>query len=139
VRRRYTVEDANRTLPYVRSIVREVRERFLAIQERGRRHKLPAVDSVERDRLKNEIRDDARRIHDCMCELEEIGLDLRDYESGRVDFPTELHGEPILLSWQYDEPAVRHWHAPDADDADRHPIPAGAPQWPLSAAPAGRG
>ena len=140
VKRRYTVEQANLTLPYVRAIVGDVRERYQAIQQRGRRHNaLPKADEELRRSLKSEIRDDARAIHDCMCELEEIGIDLQDYEKGLVHFPTELDGRPILLTWQWDEPSVGYWHEMDDRSHGRRPVPIDKPAWPLSAAPAARG
>ena len=126
--RLYTVEEANRTLPYVRAIVSEVRERYRSIQDRGRRHR--EGDSEVRAALKTEIRVQAERIHVCMEELEAIGAELKDYDLGLVDFPAELEGRRILLCWKLDENEVRHWHEESDGYRGRQPVPLDEPAWP---------
>jgi hypothetical protein len=132
VSRLYTVAEANRTLPYVRTIVAEIRERYRSIQEKGRRHQ--AVASQERETLKAEIRAEAERIHSCMEELEEIGAELKDYEMGLIDFPAELEGRRILLCWKYGEEDVGFWHEEREGYRGRQPVPADEPAWPRSGA-----
>lgn len=126
--RLYTVEEANRTLPYVRAIVAEVRERYRNIQERGRKHH--DGDAEVRATLKNEIRVEAERIHTCMEELEAIDAELKDYDLGLVDFPAELEGRRILLCWRYGEPRVDHWHEANDGYQGRRPVPRDEPAWP---------
>jgi hypothetical protein len=128
VSRLYTVEEANRTLPYVRAIVGEVRERYKRIQDRGQRHR--DGDSEVRAALKTEIRVQAERIHACMEELEEIGAELKDYDLGLVDFPAELEGRRILLCWKFDENEVHHWHEERDGYEGRQPVPLDEPAWP---------
>jgi hypothetical protein len=128
VSRLYTVGEANRTLPYVRAIVGEVRERYRAIQDRGRRHR--EGDARERAALKEEIRGEAERIHACMEELEEIGAELKDYELGLVDFPAELDGRRILLCWKFGESEIGHWHEERDDYEGRRRVPTDVPAWP---------
>jgi len=128
VSRLYTVEDANRTLPYVRAIVGEVRERYRSIQDRGRRHR--DGDSEVRAALKTEIRVQAERIHACMEELEGIDVELKDYDLGLVDFPAELEGRRILLCWKFDENEVHHWHEESDGYQGRRPVPLDEPAWP---------
>ncbi len=120
--------EANRTLPYVRSIVGEVRERYRIIQDRGRRHREGGPE--DRAALKSEIRDEAERIHACMEELEEIGAELKDYDLGLVDFPAELEGRRILLCWKFGESEIRHWHEEREGYQGRRPVPADLPAWP---------
>jgi hypothetical protein len=119
----YTVDEANRALPYVRSIVREVRERYDAIKERGQEHNRAGKDDeAARADLKEEIRAEAQRIHECMRELRAIGLELKDYELGLVDFPAEREGRAVKLCWKFDEPEVAHWHDVDEGYESRQPI-----------------
>lgn len=128
--RLYTVDEANRTLPYVRAIVGEVRECYRNIQERGRRHR--DGNKEVRAALKEEIRVEAERIHACMEELEEIGAELKDYDLGLVDFPAELEGRRILLCWKFDEQAIAHWHEERDGFSGRQPVPHDDPAWPES-------
>lgn len=130
-RRLYTVAEANRTLPYVTAVVRDARERYRAIRAQGRAHnKLPAKEADRRSDLKREIRDHAERIQACMEELEALGLDLKDYDLGLVDFPAELEGRSILLCWRFGETEVGFWHEVDAGYDGRRPVPPGQPGWP---------
>ena len=57
--------------------------------------------------------------------LEQIGVLVKDVDTGLVDFPA-LHpesGEPILLCWQLGEETIGYWHEPDAGFAGRRPLP----------------
>ena len=131
VRRSYTVGEANRTLPYVASIVREIRERYAEIRERGRIHNdMPEMAEEMRAELKRGIQADAERIHSCMEELDAISIELTDYEMGLVDFPAEHEGRSIVLCWKFGEESIGFWHEVRDGYAGRQPIPAGEPDWP---------
>jgi len=136
VKKRYTVAEANRTLPYVRSIVDEVQGRYRIVQESGRRHNaLEAKEERKRASLKEEIREAADRIRACLDELQALGLEIKDYEQGLVDYPAELDGRPILLCWRQGEEKVGFWHEADAGVKGRNPVP-DDPDWPPAPAPA---
>jgi hypothetical protein len=136
VKKRYTVAEANRTLPYVRSIVDEVKARYAVIQDSGRRHN--ALDTKEESRrasLKEDVRVAADRIRACLDELQALGLEMKDYEEGLVDFPSEFEGRPILLCWKHGEERVAFWHEADSGFKGRKPVPEDA-DWPPLPAPA---
>lgn len=54
-----------------------------------------------------------RRLEREMEFLREHSILLRDPQTGLVDFPSELEGEPIFLCWRLGEPAVEFWHRRD--------------------------
>jgi hypothetical protein len=137
VRKRYTLAEANRTLPYVRSIVEEVQERYLVVQESGRRHNATEPnETARRAALKEEVREAADRIRACLDELRQaLGAEMKDYEEGLVDFPAELEGRPILLCWKQGEEKIGFWHEVDAGAKGRKPVP-DDPDWPPVTAPA---
>jgi hypothetical protein len=131
VRRHYTVEEATKTLPYVRGIVAEICEAYRAIQELGCVHNAtPSGSEQERTDLRREIRERAQRLKECCEELEQLGAELKDYESGLVDFPALLSGEEISLCWRTGEETVGFWHDKNAGFAGRQPIPQDTPDWP---------
>ena len=135
MRKRYTIAEANRTLPYVSAIVREVQERYRVVQESGRLHNsLPSSDEERRGTLKAEIREAADRIRVCLDELQAIGAELKDYELGLVDFPAELEGRPILLCWKLGEERIAFWHEIEGGYKTRQPVPEGEADWPPAAA-----
>ena len=133
-RRSYTVETANRTLPYVRSVVAEMIELYREIQAGSDRHaRIDRKDTEWRRELRRGIQAKADRLHECQEELRAIGVELKDYELGLIDFPAELDDRPILLCWKRGEESVGHWHEIDAGFVDRQAIPPEASQWPASA------
>lgn len=64
---------------------------------------------------------------DLLQELHGIGIQVKDLDTGLVDFPAVVAGEAVLLCWRLGEPAVGFYHG-DADGfAGRRPIPPDTP------------
>ncbi len=134
----FTVAEANKVLPLVRSIVTDVVADAARLQEIGveRRaletrvdgavHPTPSERAQERkatlERLRAEAEDRARRVDGYARELSELGVALQDPARGLVDFPSERLGRPVHLCWILGEAAVTHWHGLDESFADRRPI-----------------
>jgi hypothetical protein len=108
----FTPAEAEKMLPLVRSIVRDILERGRALRE--------APDGYQRARAARELRELTR-------ELTRLGCDYKDwsFEHGLVDFPAEIDGQPVLLCWRSDEPRIAFYHEEDAGFAGRKPIPPG--------------
>ena len=125
----YEIDTANQVLPLVRSIIRDVVEEFHALRITGREQRTleaqPIMDPVYRKRLrrlKADVSDASARIEIYLRELEDMGIELRDLESGLVDFPTLVNGEPAFYCWKPGEEDVRWWHAATQGFADRRPV-----------------
>ncbi len=58
----------------------------------------------------------------CLVELHEIGVEVRDLETGLLDFPALRAGEEVLLCWRLGEPSVGWWHRREEGFAGRRPI-----------------
>jgi hypothetical protein len=58
----------------------------------------------------------------CVDTLEELGVVLKDFDLGLLDFPSEREGEDVLLCWQVGEDAVTSWHGLEEGFAGRKPI-----------------
>jgi hypothetical protein len=120
----FTREQANRSLVLLQRIVGEV------VQEYGRLLDLEEmIEAAEQagctDRLERARQDLVRTVDNlqvCLEELDQIGVELRDFSRGIVDFPAEHDGRPISYCWLYGEPEVSHWHEPSASFACRQPI-----------------
>ena len=124
----FTVEQANRTLPLVRRIVEDIVQQYrfwrekileldlLASNGRGDESRSRAED------LEREAQVLAREIDGFKRELEELGMQLKDPRLGLVDFPSEMHGRPVLLCWRLGEQEVGFWHEVDAGYAGRQPL-----------------
>lgn len=122
----FTVEEANALLPSVRGIVKQVQrayKRVSASQEAAR-------VAAERAKLGgggitggslyvtalSELAEHAGR-------LEALGVQLKDYDRGLIDFPSLREGRVILLCWQMGEgDSLEWWHEVEAGFAGRQPL-----------------
>ena len=117
VKHRFTPAEANRTLPLVKQIVRDVLDKGRELRSLASSQSEPGV-AVRVRELEVELRELA-------AELERIGCSYKDwgFEAGLVDFPSEIDGEEVLLCWRSDEDSVAWFHTYDAGFAGRTPIP----------------
>ena len=58
----------------------------------------------------------------CVDRLEELGVQIKDLDSGLLDFPALRDGVEVELCWQVGEEAVEHWHGLGEGFAGRKPI-----------------
>lgn len=116
----FTLDDANRALPLVRSITRDAVHRYRAAKDAIHR-----LSQLKADRLSGlEVDEEAVQRQDGMIErhlcelkrlideLEDLGCRLRDYEKGVVDFPAASMDADqfVFYCWILGEPEVSHWH-----------------------------
>lgn len=127
----YELDNANRALPLVRAIVRDIVGEFRTLRRLGREQRVLRAetdgshDSLERLRTMGEEVDEiSLRIEGYLRELDELSVELRDLETGAIDFPTLLNGEPAFFCWRLGEERVGWWHAASSGYADRRPLPA---------------
>lgn len=64
----------------------------------------------------------AGKLRDCLHELEEVGVELKDWSLGAVDFPCVAGPREVYLSWQFGQERIESWHEADEDPAVRRPI-----------------
>jgi hypothetical protein len=127
----YDVASATRILPLVQTIVRDVVAEFRELRHAGRQQRILETESegsAVTDRrlrvLRTLVQDASTRIEGYLRELEDLGLEIRDLESGLVDFPTIMRGEPAFLCWTLGENEVLWWHAAGQGFGERQRIPA---------------
>ena len=129
MRASFTVEDANRTLPLVRRIVGDVVRDYWRWQEKIREFEQVAANRIvgepneNADRLEQEAQQLARDIDGYVAEIRELGVQMKGFDTGLVDFPGEIDGRPVLLCWQLGEESVQYWHEENAGFAGRRPLP----------------
>ena len=128
MRAKFSVEEANRTLPLVRRIVSDAVRDYWRWQEKVREYEEVAANrkvdqpSDEAERLEREAQQLARDIDGYIAEIRQLGLEMKGIDSGLVDFPSEVNGRPVLLCWQLGEESVQYWHEEDAGFAGRQPV-----------------
>jgi hypothetical protein len=126
--RTFTVEQANRTLPLVRRIVRDIVDGHRAWARAVRAYEAAATwaraDSPtdELGVLEGDVRRIAGEIDGYLRELRDLGVDFKGFDLGLVDFPGERDGRPICLCWKLGEDEVLYWHETDDGYAGRQPL-----------------
>jgi hypothetical protein len=61
-------------------------------------------------------------LRDCIAEIDAIGVQVKDLETGLLDFPCRVDDEVVLLCWRMGEPAIEHWHTLEAGFQGRQPV-----------------
>lgn len=125
----FTLDEANATLPYVRSIVTDVVGTYEDWRACVARYEVMAAksrsDEGETDEQvaqRTEVDRIARRIGGYLSELESVGCTFKGFDDGIVDFLSKRDGRDILLCWKLGEPAITHWHERDSGFAGRQPL-----------------
>jgi len=118
-RRRFSLDQANRSLPLVSRIVRDIvntHERVAQLQ--ARIDEMPAKETAL---IQQQLDEAMENLQDYVDELGVIGVELKDYETGLIDFPGRHQGRDIYLCWRLGEDKVDHWHELQAGFAGRQP------------------
>jgi len=127
----FTLAGANKTLPLVSRIVRDLVARYPVWRELVDEYELMSssqrVDEPDPRvaQLERQVTVIAREIDGYVRELSELGAEVRiPYDSGLVDFPGTHEGRAIFFCWRLGEETIEHWHERDGGFAGRQPIDA---------------
>ncbi|HMF15539.1 MAG TPA: DUF2203 domain-containing protein [Gemmataceae bacterium] len=127
----FTVAEANATLPLARAIVKDITTLARDLRERHERlkrlepnegAKLGQAYQEEVEQVRTEFERDQERMRDFLKELNDLGIQLKDFDTGLLDFPCLLDGREVYLCWKQGEPEVTHWHEIDAGFKGRREI-----------------
>jgi hypothetical protein len=130
--RLFTREEAERTLPFVQRIVRDLMLEHPAWRRAVARYELLAAgaraeqgETRELADARREVEALAARIDGYLAELEQVGCEFKGFEEGLVDFRARRpDGRVVYLCWRYGEERITHWHELDAGAAGRQPLDA---------------
>lgn len=122
----FTVEEANALLPSVRLILRKIqrsRRRLSAYRDEAKL----AAEGAEQGgggmvggELYAKI---LTNFTEELAELDVIGVQLKDFDRGLIDFPSLREGRVVLLCWQLGEgDELEWWHDMDAGFGGRTPL-----------------
>ena len=122
----FTVEEANALLPTVRGIVGRIQRayaRVSAAQEQARLAAAAAAHGGGGMDGGGAYVLSLSRLAEASGQLEELGVQLKDYERGLIDFPAMREGRVVLLCWQLGEgDELEWWHDLEAGFAGRQPL-----------------
>ena len=114
------------------SILPEVRLRFAKIlNQRERILELQSELSltVEEDNnhekffnIKNQVNKSISELYKQIEELEEMGILIKSFEEGLIDFPAKRFDDEVWLCWKLGEDKVKFWHSKDEGFRGRKPL-----------------
>jgi hypothetical protein len=115
----FTAAEANAMLPLVRAIVADIAELAHELRERherlthippARRNALTDAHKEELELVEAEMERGQERMREFEKELRQLGVEMKDYFTGLIDFPCLMNGREVYLCWRLGEPEVQHWH-----------------------------
>lgn len=122
----FTVQEANALLPEVRVIASKIQRAHRKVSQ-FRDEAKKAAEAAERGGGGMEsgvaYAVALTELTTQMAELEALGVQLKDFERGLVDFPSLRDGRVVLLCWQLGEgDELEWWHDVDTGFAGRTPL-----------------
>lgn len=120
-KRYFTVADANAALPYVSRIVKDIRNSYRKALHLQQRIEF-ITPGEELSALQNEYERIIEMLNRCVEELHKMGVELKDYSLGLIDFPGLLDGREISICWRDGEEEIVAWHEVEAGFAGRQDI-----------------
>ena len=128
----FTIDEAQSLLPVLESLLKRAIEGKLAAQEveaklteLGRRIYLAGgmrVNVADAGRMRTEMEGHLQIVKESISEIDAIGVQVKDLDSGLLDFPCRMDDEVVLLCWRMGESAIEHWHTIEAGFQGRQPV-----------------
>ena len=120
----FTLEEANKALKIIRPLMHEVqaiRQKILANQPEA----WPAIEKSAGNggnRALSDMVQDFERFDALIHQIQDTGAQIKDINTGLLDFSALKDGREVFLCWQYGEEDIAFWHEVEAGFAGRQPI-----------------
>jgi hypothetical protein len=130
--RHFTPDEANAELEHVRPLVEQLvatrQEHAAALErqeelERKIRGNGGGIPPAELAQATAEVDAVARRMARLVDEIAGHGAQVKDLDTGLIDFPARRRGATVLLCWQLGEDEIAWWHGVEDGFAGRRPLP----------------
>jgi hypothetical protein len=128
----FTLDEAQSLLPVLESLLKRAiagKQEAEAVEENlgelSRRIYLSGgmkVDVASVVRQRAEMEAHLERVRETLAEIDAIGVQVKDLESGLLDFPFRLDEEVVLLCWRMGETSIEHWHTLESGFKGRQPV-----------------
>jgi hypothetical protein len=130
--RTFTLVEAETLLPVLESLLRTaidgkklietVDAEFQALAHRIFLSGGLLLNVVQVARRKAEREKTIQRVKDALAEIDATGVQVKDLDTGLLDFPCKVEGRTLLLCWKLGEQGITHWHGTSEGFAGRKPI-----------------
>jgi hypothetical protein len=111
----FTLEEARALLPELRSIFRDVHRRRDVVQktdkELGQNLKESGAE-VGGEKVSGLLMD-MLQLNLQLRRIQELGVQIKDFDRGLVDFPHIRDGREVHLCWELEEDDIEFWHDTD--------------------------
>jgi hypothetical protein len=128
----FTLEEAQALVPVLESLLKraidakqaaeQINEEMQNLTQRifvsGGMH----VDVAKVARRRTEMDAHVQRAKDAVEEIDAIGVQVKDLDTGLLDFPCKVDDEVVLLCWKIGEARITHWHTMESGFAGRQPL-----------------
>ncbi len=128
----FTLDEAQSLLPLLESLLKraveskrageEVELRLLDLSRRIYLNGGMRVDTAKVGAQRAEIDAHMKRVTETVAEIDAIGVQVKDLETGLLDFPCRLDDQVVLLCWKMGETSIEHWHPVDSGFQGRQPV-----------------
>jgi hypothetical protein len=128
----FTIDEAQSLLPLLDSLLKRAIEGKRAaheieseLAELGRRIYLSGgmrVNLAEVGRKRTEMDAHMQRVKESITEIDSIGVQVKDVDSGLLDFPCRIDDQVVLLCWRMGETTIEHWHTVEDGFQGRQPV-----------------
>lgn len=128
----FSLEEAQTLVPVLESLMKNAREskttaesiagELQALNQRIFLNggTLVRIGEIARQRAQHDKA--VQQVKDTLAEIDSIGVQVKDLDSGLLDFPCQLGDDVVLLCWKLGEPEIQHWHTLDAGFAGRQAV-----------------
>lgn len=120
-KRYFDVAEANRALPYVSRIVKDVKDTLSEVKQL-RQTIETAPEDKQVDDLVRTYDAGVARLESLSDELTKAGVELKNAEMGLIDFPALVDGREVCLCWRLGEDNIVAWHETHAGFAGRQDV-----------------
>jgi len=128
----FTLDEAQSLLPVLESLLKRAIEGKRSAQEaesglNGLAQRIylsggMRVNSSVVAKLRSEMECHLQQVRESIAEIDAIGAQVKDLDSGLLDFPCRVDDQVVLLCWRMGEPAIEHWHTLEAGFKGRKPV-----------------
>ena len=128
----FTLDEAQSLLPVLESLLkravegkRSAEQAELDISDLSQRIYLAGgmrVDVAKVAKIRADGETQLQRVRETVAEIDAIGVQVKDLESGLLDFPCRVDDEVVLLCWRMGETSIEHWHTIESGFKGRQPV-----------------
>jgi len=128
----FTLDEAQALLPVLESLLKRAIEAKQAgetiaegLQQLSRKIFLSggmSVNIAEVQGQRTALEALMQRAKDALAEIDAIGVQVKDLDTGLLDFPCDVDNDIVLLCWKMGESRIDFWHSLEDGFRGRQPI-----------------